>query len=543
VPARDAARWILLVGALLGVLTATPAPGQESLPGLPTGPEIPIPKLPSLPARTSGATEPAERTAGRALEGALVDTLYHVGPGDRFLLVIGGPVSVQSEMQVDLEGNVLLPDAQVVAVSGRTLAETRRRVLERVRASSPRAEIILSLVEAREFRVFLTGVVSQAGSYRMSGVDRVSDLVMKGGPAEAKASTRNISVTHRDGTITRADLQRFAVSGKLDANPFLQDGDRVTVPYLRATVEIFGAVNAPSLYELVEDEHFSDVLLLAGGLRIDALADTVCLVRYREDEEATSETRFHYPAEDPTLRPRDQVFVRSRPTWTSGPTVTVLGEFTNQMVVPIVEGITRVSDVVRSAGGFTEDAAIDETRLTRTGRNQELIRDLEFERLKLVPIPDMNPDEYAYYKMKLREKTGKMQIDFRRVLADATHPDNIFLERDDVLYAPPLRRFVQVTGEVASPGNVTFDPNLRLQDYVSRAGGYAWNARKSKLTLIRATTGEWLRSPGENVKPEPGDIIWVPENPQRSFWPVFKDVLMGVSQAATVVLLVRQVTK
>lgn len=548
IPPHTAVRirgWMIAILAV-SLYAATPLAGAPLASEPPVGPTHRTDLLPtgpkSSPPGTSSEVDVSAVGIGRVLEGALVDTIYRVGPGDRFVLGISGPVPERRELQIDLEGNLILPDAHALQVSGLTLARTRHLVMERMRTTSPRAEILLSLVEAREFRAFLTGVVGRAGSYRVSGVDRVSDLLARGGPPLSTASTRNIVIAHRDGSTNRADLQRFLNTGQLDANPFLQDGDRVTVPYLRSRVEIYGAVAAPGAYEFVPEERLSDVLRLAGGLRVDALADSVRLVRFLDDQETTRESWFATDTQDPELRPRDQVFVRQRPHWRDGPTVTMLGEFKYPMVVPIVEGESRVIDAIHGAGGFTDNAAVEEATLTRAGQGQEQLRDLEFERLKLVPIAEMSPDEYAYFKMKQRAKLGRMKIDFMGVLHNSEHPDNILLERGDVFYAPQSRRFVQVTGQVANPGNVIYDPDLTVQEYVRRAGGFAWNARESHLTLIRATTGEWLRSPGRKVRLEPGDTIWVPEKPQREFWTIVKDVMLVASQAATIVILVRQVT-
>jgi polysaccharide export outer membrane protein len=218
------------------------------------------------------------------------------------------------------------------------------------------------------------------------------------------------------------------------------------------------------------------------------------------------------------------------------------GEFGYPMILPIVEGSTRVLNALRAAGGFTKLAAIREATLVRAGGAEQL-QDLEFERLKRVPVADMSKDEYQYFKMKSRERTGRMQVDFVAVLANASHPDNILLEDGDVITAPRVRRFVQVSGQVADPGNVLFEPGLTVQDYVARAGGYAWNARQSGTTLIRARSGEWVRDPDRDLRLEPGDVLWVPEKPDRDFWALFRDGMLVAAQAATVVLLAQQIAK
>jgi polysaccharide biosynthesis/export protein len=547
-PVREmvCALWLVLVLAA-GLILGPGLGSAQTSPQRPTDPRKQVVGKPAPvqpPAPTKDREQPVfERSsAGGVPDGAVIDSVYIVGPGDRLVLGIWGVDPQQTELQVDLEGNLLLPQLGALSVAGLPLSRVKERLTSRMRQIYPRAEITLSLTSAREFRVFLAGNVANPGSYRVSAVDRVADLVDRAGTANPNASFRNVQLKRRDGTGATVDLQRFYLGGDLKDNPILRDGDVVVVPFVGAQVELYGAVHTPGIFEHLEGERLSDLLTVAGGLNVEALPDSICLVRFGADGLSTTTRYFNYPAENPELQSRDQIFVRPRPDWHAGPTVELKGEFQYPMLLPIVEGTTRVSDAIAAGGGFTEDAAVNEATLTRTG-DPEQLKDLEYERLKLVPIADMSRTEYEYFKMKQREKQGKMEVDFRSVLADPGRPDNILLKRGDVLYTPMSRKFVQVSGQVGNPGNIQHDSNLTVPDYIERAGGYSWNARKSRTTLIRGRTGEWVRDPSDSLHPEPGDVIWVPEKPEPNLWVLFKDGMMVASQAATVYLLIQQVTK
>ncbi len=479
---------------------------------------------------------------GRIFDGAITDSLYLVGPGDRFLLHVAGVNPLRHLLEVDLEGRLILPELGSIEAAGHTLAQTREMAMELLRAAFPRSSITFSLAAAREFRVFLAGAIEHPGSYRASAADRVSDLILAGGKLPESASRRNLQVTHRDGTVQRADLDRFLQTGDLSRNPRLSDGDVVMVPFLGARGELHGGVYRPGTWEWVEGERFSDILNLAGGFATAALRDSIRLVRFPGTGVESVTSFFSYPQSDPELRPRDQIFVRLDMEWRLGPTVNVTGEVRYPMILPISETETRVADAIRTAGGLTELAAVGEATLLRSG-SVERMQDLEFERLKKIAVADMSKEEYAYFKMKSRERAGRMQVDFAAVLADPRHPDNILLRDGDVIQVPRTRHFVQVSGQVADPGNVLYEPELTVQDYVARAGGYAWNARKSRTTLIRARSGEWVRNPDRDTRLEPGDVLWVPEKSDYSFWAILRDGMLVASQAATVVLLAREVTR
>lgn len=476
------------------------------------------------------------------MAGPVDEDLYVVGPGDRFHVGIWSQPPLEHDIRVDLEGNIRIPGSGVYNVAGMTLAVARASVFEGLRRFHPRADLTLSLVEARRFRVFLLGNVEEPGSYAASGADRVSDLLDRGGELPPSASERHIRLVRTGGDSLRVDLARFRRYGELDLNPLLQDGDRVVVPFKGPSVEIYGAVGVAGLFEYVQGERFSDLLILAGGFTPRAMADSVMMVEVTPRDEANPSRFFSYPGEDPSLISNSQFFVRSDPLHERGPMVRMVGQFVYPNVIPIEERVTRVRDAIQAAGGFTDRAAVSETVLLRHGALEELT-DLEFERLRQVPVADMNETEYDYYKMKLRERPGTMHVDFQAVMNDPDHPDNIPLLRGDIITAPSLREYVQVSGQVASPGAILFEDGLTVAEYIRRAGGLSWNARKSHMTWIRAETGEWVRRPDQKAVPQPGDVIWVPEKPDRDYWLIFRETMTVGAQMATILILAREVTR
>lgn len=490
------------------------------------------------------ATRPSAGTADvpQLFSGPVDENEYVVGPGDRFHVAIWSQPPLEHDVRVDLEGNIPVPGSGIFRVAGMTLAEARAAVFTELRRFHPGADLTLSLVEARRFRVFLLGNVSEPGSYSASGADRVSDLLDRGGEPPRSASERHIHLVRRTGEAFRVDLAMFRRTGEFRLNPLLQDGDRVVVPFRRASVEIHGAVGVTGLFEYVVGERFSDLLLIAGGFSPRALPDSVLMVEVTPRDEMNRSRYFSHPLEDPLVVENSQFFVRFDPLWERGPMIRMAGQFRYPNAIPIEERVTRVRDAVEAAGGFTERATIREATLLRSGAVED-VTDLEFERLTQVPVSDMSETEYDYYRMKLRERPGKMQVDFQAVMDDPDHPDNIPLLNGDIISAPSLREYVQVSGQVASSGAILFEDGLTVAGYLDRAGGFSWNARRSHLTWIRAETGEWVRRPDRKAVPGPGDVIWVPEKPDRDYWLIFRETIAVTAQMATVVLLAREVTR
>ncbi|MHB9029195.1 MAG: SLBB domain-containing protein, partial [Candidatus Latescibacterota bacterium] len=77
--------------------------------------------------------------------------------------------------------------------------------------------------------------------------------------------------------------------------------------------------------------------------------------------------------------------------------------------------------------------------------------------------------------------------------------------------------------------------------YVAKAGGYNWNAFKSKTRVIKARTGQRFR-PSKRVVIEGGDTLHVPEKKPIDFWGVAKDSALLFANVATIIILARQLS-
>ena len=137
--------------------------------------------------------------------------------------------------------------------------------------------------------------------------------------------------------------------------------------------------------------------------------------------------------------------------------------------------------------------------------------------------------------MKSREKKGQMVVDFVALFQEGDESQNILVRRGDVITIPASRRTVLVSGQAAYPGAVPYVESYTVTDYIARAGGFGWQA-SGDVEVIKARTGE--RMDAEDVERiEPGDRIWVKEQPARDYWLLFTQGIQVASQVATVLLL------
>ena len=167
--------------------------------------------------------------------------------------------------------------------------------------------------------------------------------------------------------------------------------------------------------------------------------------------------------------------------------------------------------------------------------------DTEFERLKKMLVEDMTILEYEYFKTKSRELRGKFAIDFENLWNTKDKSSDIVLKNNDFIFLPDKSMTITVSGQVKNPGLINFVPGKNYLYYIEQAGGFSWNARKRKIRLIKADTGEWLK-PKKDTIVEVKDMIFVPEKPDFDYWALTKDVMKMAAEMATLIFVIKSVT-
>lgn len=516
--------------------------GARGATGAALGGNVPVPPGTTIPGTNPFST--SSTTAFDALEGA-VDGGYTLGPGDRLGIYLWGDPPISFDTRVTLEGKVVLPQVGEADVLGKDLAAAEVEISKMLARRYRNQRVTVALLQLRRFQVHVTGQVELPGGVLASAADRVLDAIALAGGSLDGAGLRRVLIKGADGLERRADIFRYLRTGEIESNPPLRDGDIVVVPYRGPQVFLYGAVSEPGGYEFLENDTLADLVQLAGGMTEDADPDSVEVTRFVD---GIRTERFYLSfqgreelesAHDFILRAGDQVQIRRNLNWHRRQIVEVRGEVKFPGTFPIVDGETRLSEVIERAGGFTDLAFLQEATVIR--RRAIRLDDREYERLQKMSSSEMTEDEYDYYKMKSREQKGLMVVDFVGLFLQGKMDQDLILRSDDIIEVPAKKDFVSVLGEVAAPGNVYYRPALGIDAYVGLAGGFSSNADKGKVRVIRVATGEWVEKDKAGLL-EAGDTIWVPEKPERDYWGYFRETLGVVTQLLTVYLIVDRAT-
>jgi protein involved in polysaccharide export with SLBB domain len=504
---------------------------------------------------------------------------YLIGPGDILQLYIWGDWDLSYPLQVDPEGNVLVPSVGVFKIADQTLADVKDRLKLAALEKYPGVEVTLTLASMRFFTVYLTGPVIREGGFTINPATRLFDLIEQSGgyldelrgsvfqEIDGQKSTRirkfksyptghrSIQLTHSDGTIEIIDQEMYLATGDQKYNPYLRMGDRVKVGFAHERVYVYGAVNRAGSHEFRPGDTIETYLTLAAGLRYNSDLNVSELWRFQEDGIEVDQLSFRQlTGKDPDanitvedikdipLEPEDMIFFRTRSHWKAAHTVSIRGEVEYTGQYRIVPGETTLRDVIEQAGGFTERASMIQSKLFRT--KLRALPDAEYKRLvalqRVGGRSELSPEDKAYLKTKRREERGRYVVDFVRLFEHNDESQNVLLEGNDVISIPEKRHIVKMTGQFIKPGLVDYFPGDTVENYIEQAGGFTWRADISQARLIRAKTGIRLELGKKEIATlvvGEGDVIWVPEKPYFDFWKFTRNTVRFVAEATAIVVL------
>ena len=379
--------------------------------------------------------------------------------------------------------------------------------------------------------VEIKGAVFRPGMYQISGNISTVKSLIEAADGLTEGAIAQHAVMHRMKYDRTLEVQSIDISGILEGtvpDVLLKNEDVIYVASHEErnqmqTVTISGEVLYPGIYKYADNETVEDLILQAGGLTDAASLVKVDVARRINDPHATESTdkiseTFSLKltenftiADQPDfhLQPYDEVYVRRSPNYFKQHNITIEGEVQFEGTYTLSDKSQRLSDIIRQAGGLTNRAYPKGAKLLRK----------------------MNQEEREMMETVLRtaqRNSGKDSIDIRKIMANATYPMGIELDKalknpgsdedpilreGDRLVVPRYDSSVKINGEVLYPNTVYFKEGKDTDYYIDLAGGTTSAAKKSQ-TIIIYMNGMVARADSKH-KPAPGCQIVVPTKRQR----------------------------
>jgi len=400
--------------------------------------------------------------------------------------------------------------------------------------------------------VEIKGAVFRPGMYQLGdGINSVRSLVQHAEGLTEEAFTAR-AVMHRmkaDRTlrVIPVDIQGI-MEGRVADIP-LKENDVLFIPTKQTamneqTISIQGEVVYPGIYKYADNETIEDFVLQAGGLTDKASTVKVDVARRVGNPKALTTDSiiaktYSFALKDGfvvdgeqgfVLQPFDEVYVRKDPSYTVQQNVSIDGEVTFPGTYTLSHRQTRLTDLVKAAGGATNLAYIHGARLERRTNEAERKRmeaalqmqkeQLQQELMTLAASQTSGSALQQVGQQSKEEEIKKFQvpntypvgIELDKALADPNSDANIVLREGDRLILPQYTSTVKVNGAVMYPNTVSYIKGKGVGYYINASGGYSRNARKSGAYVIYMNG---MVSKSSKAKVEPGCEIVVPSKIKR----------------------------
>ena len=184
---------------------------------------------------------------------------YMLGSGDKLSLEYIGNENLTKEGFIGRTGVLHLPLLGPITLAGLTFSEASRLITKKVKSELIGTDIFITLSELRSIDIYLVGAAYKPGTYTVSALSTITNVLFaSGGPSEV-GSLRNIQLKRNGKLVTEFDLYSLLLKGDTSNDMRLQQGDVIFIPLQKATVQVSGDVLRPGIFEIQEGEQIADL--------------------------------------------------------------------------------------------------------------------------------------------------------------------------------------------------------------------------------------------------------------------------------------------
>ncbi len=383
-------------------------------------------------------------------------------------------------------------------------------------------------------RIVVNGNVWSPGPQAMREGLTLSAALRAAGGLRSDTYLGQVLVTRLRADSTRVQL-RAALrdsTGAVVNDIALREDDEITVFSLTEFrpdryVAIGGSVRNSGRYPWREGMTLRDLVLLAGGLREGAYLQEAEVARLPRDRaNGVTATTVRVPLDssylgdyvpgrpyaaapglrspsygaspEVPLQPYDNVLVMQQPDFQLQRSVNLTGEVRFPGRYALLRKDERIADVIRRAGGLTQEADAEAAFFTRLRSEASFAA------------------EFAGVESRTR-----VGVDVARALQRPRGDDNLILLDGDDLRIPSRRSTVEIRGAVNASTAIAVNPGASFKYYVRAAGGASATGDEKRAYVIQPNGKIEARERVlwifvRNPTPRPGATVVVPVREERA---------------------------
>ena len=494
-----------------------------------------------------------------------IPTDFLLGPGDQINIQYYGNENQSTKQIISRSGELNLPLLGPITLAGLTLTEAQDLVENRISIELIGTSVALTLGELRSITVYVLGEAYSPGSYTVSALSSLTNVLFVSGGVNEKGSVRNIQVKRGGQTAHVFDLYELLLKGDRKSDMRLQDGDVIFIPLFNKTARAEGFFRRPHLYEIKQGDAVEDLIFYAGGFTTNVTKNARLELSTINGETKERDLDVFFAEETSKLSKEvndgDSIKVFKHASLEES-SITVAGEVKFPGTYTVQKG-DRLLDVLERAGGISEQGYILGSVFTRKKvaeqqkksfvQSADLLEQAIADALTSGSL-DLDGFSAAAFRpisglitrLRNTQPIGRIILDVDPLGLRSDPQKNIQLENGDNIYIPKRPSSVSVAGEVFSPSSHTFKSSISIKNYVNKAGGLRDTADISNMYIIlpNGESSPISRRIFNNKNPNlvPGSTIVIPRDPRPFDWlvmtktiaPIFSNLATSAAAIAAI---------
>ena len=395
---------------------------------------------------------------------------YVFGPDDEVRIDIWGAAEAEYRLIVSPDGNIRIPNIGPIQIGGLQYTEARERIINNLKRIYSGINLTnpeqgntyadISLGNTRSINVSMIGEVRQPGSYTVSSLATVFNMLYAAGGPNRTGSWRSIQIIRGDEVIREFDLYDLIVHANQRDNIRLNDQDIIKVPPYINRIRLNGEVKRPGLYETKEGETLADLMEFSGGFSENAYKERIVLQRKSNIQRSISDVSWP-DGGDIVLQNGDEIVIRE-----------IVDRYENRVRIEgavyrdgdyeLTEGMM-LTELLEKAEGVTQDAYLERAIIIRNMDNLML-------------------ESIAFSVRDIMEGNA----------------EDIPLKRDDLVRIASIFDMqemftIRVSGAVNSPDRFEYLEGMTLEDAIYLASGLRDRAAAYRVEVARRVVDEDTR--------------------------------------------------
>jgi protein involved in polysaccharide export with SLBB domain len=460
------------------------------------------------------------------------NALTPLRPGDVVQVNFPGESEFNKLTSINRRGEIEIPEAGAVKISGLSLKDADDLVREKLRRAFKDTSRVTLVIKERKLLITVLGFVRKPGTYELPVDANVQTILTEAGGVSRGAQLDKFHI-RRGKEIIAFDYKTYMDTGNLELLPILQPLDVVFVPSSpltgnvetefdprmlqpaasgesaedRTTIKVFGEVNTPTVFTYKAGVDFLDVLMRAGGVTRYGMPEQIRIIN-RDGPRTLNLTRFLETGDTkllPKVEPGMTIFVPKQidTVKKTATTVYVMGEVQKPGSYE-VEGEVTVINVLANAGGPTRFSDRTKMRILRADGGITNFDFVAYSEIKGTKLPKINPGDAIFVPEKL----------------DQIAPSWLSVPTDKV---------VHIMGAVNKPQRIEWSEQMTLFDLLANAGGPVTRADTSRIQIMKKRENgrtetvmfdlDKMLAKGGAIssvpKIEMTDVVFVPELPHE----------------------------